>query len=211
MHLVDLVVPDFYFDLVPPFYFIKWNRHFSASKNLPSSSCHFEKHKSVLLQILYQSSVPSNITLLYIFSSNIIYFGQKEPIKVQFLETFKCSGQNSSNCAVNLWNNKSILLQIFRHSSLSWHITPLSSVNFKLIIFLLWIKTSYQSPNFRYSIALVKICYTLHIIFQTKNYILCTKETNQSKNLENFKHSDQNSQNSSHFWNKKSVFSSNFA
>ena len=178
---------------------------------MPNSSCHFEKHKSVFLQILHQSSVPSNITLLYIFSSNIIYFGQKGPIKVQFFETFKCSGQNLSNFAANFWNNKFILLHICRHSPLSWHITPLSSVNFKLIHFLLWIKTSHQSPNFRYSIALVKICYTLHVIFQTKNYILCTKETNQSKNLENFEYSDQNSQNSCHFWNKKSVFSSNFA
>ena len=56
----------------------------SAYANLPNSSCHFSKHKSVFLQILHQSSVPSNITPLYFFSSNIIYFGQKSQLKSKF-------------------------------------------------------------------------------------------------------------------------------
>ena len=33
---------------------------FSACEKLPNSSCHFWKHKSVFLQILYHSSVPPN-------------------------------------------------------------------------------------------------------------------------------------------------------
>ena len=82
-------------------YFLKWNCYFSACENLPNSPCHFWKHKSVFLQILHQSSVSSNITLLYFFSSSIIYFGQKEPIKVQIFEKFECSGLNSSSCGVN--------------------------------------------------------------------------------------------------------------
>ena len=45
-----------YFALVPPSYFMKWNHYFSACENLPNSSCHFWKHKSVFLQILHQSS-----------------------------------------------------------------------------------------------------------------------------------------------------------
>ena len=36
-------------------------------KNLPNSSCHFPNHKSVFLQILHDSSVSWNITLLYVF------------------------------------------------------------------------------------------------------------------------------------------------
>ena len=48
-----------------------------SGENLLVSSCHFWKGKSVFLQILHQYSVPSNITPLYFFSSNIIYFGQK--------------------------------------------------------------------------------------------------------------------------------------
>ena len=80
---------NIYFDLVPPFYFLKWNCYFSACKNLPNSSCHFWKHKPVFLQISDQSSVPSNMTLHHIFSSKIIYFGQKQPIEVEIFEMFK--------------------------------------------------------------------------------------------------------------------------
>ena len=38
-----------------------------SDKNLPNSSCHFPNHKSVFLQILHDSSVSWNITLLYVF------------------------------------------------------------------------------------------------------------------------------------------------
>ena len=41
------------------------------------------------------SFVKDNSSLL--FSSNNIYFPQKEHIKIKFFETFKCLGQNSSN------------------------------------------------------------------------------------------------------------------
>ena len=61
--------------------------------------------------------------LPYFFSSNIIYFGQKEPIEVQIFQTFDCSGQNSPN-SCHFWN-KSVFLQNLHHSSLSWDITPL--------------------------------------------------------------------------------------
>ena len=64
--------------------FLKLNRFFfSACENLPNCSCHFWKHKSVFLQILHQSSVPWNMIPLCFFSSNIIYFVQKESIKAQ--------------------------------------------------------------------------------------------------------------------------------
>ena len=56
----------------------------STYANLPNFSCHFWKHKSVFLQILYQSSVPSYIPPLYFFSSNIIYFGQISQLKSKF-------------------------------------------------------------------------------------------------------------------------------
>ena len=79
-----------FFNLVPSFYLLERNRYFSGCENLPNFSCHFEKHKSVFLQILHQSSVPSNIILLYFFSSNIIYFGQKETIKAYIFETVEC-------------------------------------------------------------------------------------------------------------------------
>ena len=66
-------------------------------ENLSHSSCHFGKRKSVSLQILHQSSVPTNITPLDFVSSNIIYFGQRQPIKRQLFVIFECSGQNLLN------------------------------------------------------------------------------------------------------------------
>ena len=96
-----------------------------SGENLPNSSCHFPNHKSVFLQILHHTLVSWNIAPLYFFSSNIIYFGQKQPIKVQIFEIFECSGQNSSNSSCQFWNDKSIPLQIFHHSSVSLLITPL--------------------------------------------------------------------------------------
>ena len=59
------------------------------------------------------------------FSSNNIYFGQKEIIKVKILETFKWSDQNLSNSLCQFLNDKSILLQILYPYSISWTITPL--------------------------------------------------------------------------------------
>ena len=88
-----------------------------ANKNFENSSCHFRKCKSVFLQILHQSSLQSNITPLYFFSSNIIYCGQKQPIKAQIFEIFKFSTQNLSNSSCQFWIDKSIPLQILHHSS----------------------------------------------------------------------------------------------
>ena len=76
------------------------------------SSCQFWNDKSVPLQILHHSSMSWNITRLYLFGSNNIYFSQKEPIKVNVFETFKCSGENLSNSFCQFWNDKSIPLQI---------------------------------------------------------------------------------------------------
>ena len=88
-------------------------------------SCHCQFFKSVFLQILHQSSVESNITLLYFFSSNIIYFGQKEPIKVQIVEIFECWSQKLLNSSWEFLTDQSIPIQILHHSLLSWQINPL--------------------------------------------------------------------------------------
>ena len=96
-----------------------------SGQNLSNSLCQFWNDKSIPLQILYPSSVSWKITPLYFFSSNNIYFAHKEPIKVKIFETFECSGQNLSNSLCQFWNGKSIHLQIFYPSSVSWKITPL--------------------------------------------------------------------------------------
>ena len=53
-----------------------------SGKNLPDSWRHFANHQSLFIQILHYSLVSWNIPPLYFFSSNIIYFGLKQPIKV---------------------------------------------------------------------------------------------------------------------------------
>ena len=116
-----------------------------SGQNLSNSLRQFWNDKWIPLQILLPYSVSSKITPLYFFSSSNINFAQKEHINMKFFETFKCSGQNLSNSSCQLWNDKSIPLQILYHSSLSWQITP---VNFKLILFQLWIKGSHQNLNF---------------------------------------------------------------
>ena len=90
-----------------------------SGENLSNSSCHCWKYKSVFLQILYQSSVSSNITPLHLLSSNIVYFGQKQPIKKQIFEIFECSGQKVVSFLISILNDKSILHQSLHHSSLS--------------------------------------------------------------------------------------------
>ena len=85
----------------------------------------FWNAKSIPLQILYPSSVSWKTIPLYFFSSNNIYFTQKEPIKMKVFVTFECSGQILSNSLRQFWNDKSIPVQIMCLSSVSWKITPL--------------------------------------------------------------------------------------
>ena len=59
-----------------------------SDENLPNSSCHFPNHQSVFLQILHDSSVSWNITPLYFFRSNVIYFAQKGSFRCKFFRLF---------------------------------------------------------------------------------------------------------------------------
>ena len=94
----------------------------------------FPNHKPVFLQILHDSSVSWKITHLYFFSSKVIYFARKGPIKVQIFETFECLDQNSQN-SCHFWNNKSVFLQMLHHFSVSWCITPLYFFSWNFMYF----------------------------------------------------------------------------
>ena len=118
-------------------------------------------------QILHQSSVPSNITPLWLFSSKIIYFDQKELIKVQILDIFECSGQNLSNSLCQFWNDKSRPSPFLRHSLLSWQITPLQILSSHVFYFRS--KNPNKVPIGRLSSALVKILQVPHVIFESKS------------------------------------------
>ena len=72
--------------------FILWTKRTHRSEivrlewldeNSPNCLCHFWNYKSVFLWTLHHASVSWEITLLYVFSWNCTWFGQKEPIKVQ--------------------------------------------------------------------------------------------------------------------------------
>ena len=140
-----------------------------SGQNLSNSLYQFWNDKSTPLQILYPYSFSWKITPLYFFSSKNVYFPQKEHIKMKIFETFKCLAQNLWNSLCQLWNYKSIFLQILCHSTLPWQIT------------LLWILSSYvfnfglkdliKIPILRLSSALVKICHIPHVIFQTTSQL----------------------------------------
>ena len=106
---------------------------------LSNSLCQFWNDKSIPLQIVYPSSFSWQITPLFIFSSNNIYFAQKEPIKMKIFETFECSSQILSNSLCQFWNDKSIPLQILYLSSVSWKI---NSMYFSAQTICTWFKRS---------------------------------------------------------------------
>ena len=108
-----------------------------SGKNLPNSSCHFWKLKSVFLQILHQYLVPLNIIPLYFVISNIIYFGQRQPFKGQIFEIFECSGENLLNSSCQFELTCQFLFN-FCIKGNSWKETF-----FKLKHFMLWSKAAY--------------------------------------------------------------------
>ena len=63
-----------------------------SNENLLFCPVIFPNFRSVFLQCLHHSSVSRKISPLYFFSSNIIYFGQRDPSKVKMFETFGCLG-----------------------------------------------------------------------------------------------------------------------
>ena len=56
----------------------------ALTKVYPIPHANFETTRSRFIQILHHCLVPWKITPLCLFSSNLVYFGQKEPIKVKF-------------------------------------------------------------------------------------------------------------------------------
>ena len=86
------------------------------------------KRKSIPFHIFRHFSMSFYITPLWIFSSCIFYFGQKDSIKAPILTPPSCSGENLSN-------SKSVFLQILHHSSVSWDKTPLYFFSWNFIYF----------------------------------------------------------------------------
>ena len=202
-----------------------------SGENLPNSSCHFLSNKSVFPQIFHRFSMSWKISPLYFFSSNNIYFAQKELIKVKIFETFVCSGDNLSNSLCQFWNDKLIPLQILYPSSVLWEITPMYFLAQK--IYNLLKRSLLKWKCLKLLSCQVKICQIPYVNFETTSrfhskfcislqfhdrYLLCIflvetiniyfaqKEPIKIKNFETFKCSGQNSSISScQLWNGKSV------
>ena len=124
-------------------HFLLWTIGFHESTNFDTlkcsdgyfsnSSCHFPYHKSIMVQILHDSSLSWNITPLYFFRSKFIYFSQKELMKVKFFKLFsaRTNSENLKNFLVLkihqvlvIFGKKKnmlilmILFNIMRHNSL---------------------------------------------------------------------------------------------
>ena len=121
----------------------------SAYANLPNSSRHFWKYKSVLLQILHQYSMPSNITL-YFFQLTHYILWSKEPFKEQIFQIFKCSSENLS-----------------KSSFLNFQMTN-QALSSKLFYF--GQKDPINVPILTLSSARMKICQISNVIFQTTSH-----------------------------------------
>ena len=83
-----LLYPNFYFYLVPIFQPVKI---YQILHVISETTSQFS------FNFCINPLMPLNVTPIYFFSSNIIYFGQRQPIIGQIFEIFVCSGQNSLN------------------------------------------------------------------------------------------------------------------
>ena len=103
-------------------HFLLWIKGSNQSPNFETFEFSVENLPNY--HVIFQTTSQFFFKLCF-FSSNNIYFGQKHSIKVQIFGIFECSGQHSLNFSCQFWNNESIPLQIFHHSLVSLHITPL--------------------------------------------------------------------------------------
>ena len=106
----------------------------------------FETTNQFSFSFFCPSWVPSNITSLYFLSWSIIYFDEKQPIKVQIFEIFECLGQHLVNSSCQFWTSQ-FLFNCFSNTFFIV-ITHNFPVNFELIYFLVG-KVPIFSPNFQ--------------------------------------------------------------
>ena len=102
--------------------------------------------RSGFIEIFHHSSGSWKITPLRFFSSDLKYFGQKEPIKVRFLDFWVVG-----------WNFAKFLMLYFKPQvSFSLNFAPLfsvmrddSSILFQLKLYMIWTKGADQSAKFQ--------------------------------------------------------------
>ena len=104
-----------------------------------------------------------NIPPLHFLSSNTIYLVQKKSLNTQIFENFEYLVKIRQILYVSFEKTSQFLFKLFLIV-----MTHNSSLDFKLIHFLLWIKGSHQSLNFEIlKLLLVKICQIPHVILES--------------------------------------------
>ena len=106
----------------------------------------FETTRSGFIQILPHCLVSWKITPLYFCSSNLIYFGQKEPIEVKFSD-FWVVGSKFIKFLISYLKPKASFSLTF--ASIFSVMRRKSSVFFHLNLYMLWRKASDQSAKFQ--------------------------------------------------------------
>ena len=168
LYLVNLVVLNFDFDLVSPFYFLKWNCYFSActQKFAKFFMSFLKTHVSFPINFApIFSAIKHNASIL-VLPQKLYTLVKSSSLKCIFFR-FPVLGSKFVKFLMSILNwqvNSSSNFESF--FTVMTHNLP---INFKLTYFLLWIKGSHQSPNFyTFQHALVKICWIPHVIFESQ-------------------------------------------
>ena len=103
-------------------------------------------------------------SVLFLFQT-IYTLLKRNPLKWKFWD-FQVLGSKFVNFSCQLWNYKSVPLQILRNSSLSWQITPLWILSW--YVFKFGLKDPIKIPILS---ALEKICHIPHVIIQTTSQL----------------------------------------
>ena len=105
------------------------------------------------------------------FSSKIMYFNQKKPIKLQIFEIFECLGQNSSNSSCHFWKHKSVFLQMLHQYSVPSSKTPLYFFLHQTLC-TLFKRSPLKCKFLRFLSAQVKISQIPHVKFELTSQFL---------------------------------------
>ena len=101
LHPINLVVSTFYFDLVPPFYFLNEIAIFQPVKSCQNTHVILESTSQLFFKF-YINLQCHQTQLFCTFLAQALYaLVKRSPLKVQIFEIFDWLGQNSSNCGVN--------------------------------------------------------------------------------------------------------------
>ena len=180
---------------------------------------------SVTLQILYPSSVLWHIKPDYFFGSKIIYFREKQHIKMQIFRLatgcnkihqiphviFGTKSQVFFKLCITLQCHEAYLFCTFSSKAL-YALEKRSSSKCKFLYTRLCHFSSHESFFLNFASSFSVMTHNSYEIFELKHYLLWTKWAQQSTILQTVECSNESSPNSScYFWNHQIGVYSNLA